>query len=248
MAALNFDRILLMLKDPGSILRETLHSQDGLNLGDVHFCPIRQILCMQHISLNQLRKLITEGVFMPPQLEGPPEVSRTTAILLVFQADSQHEEITDVYMGLIVCRVESHMYTLDQILDFVKDIEVDLQASWDAIKAMGDPSKKHAFCLFVSNFRGTMSIPMDLPYCLIYPNSYVRDAKPDHFDTHTNPMGTCLHHCVCRATLQFTSDDPKQLKMYARSHLILPHGAQYNDWLFPMILEPQNHQGLLILR
>ena len=59
---------------------------------------------------------------MSPGLEGPPELSGMTAILLVFQADSQHKEITDVYMGLIVCRVESHLYIPDQILDFVKDI------------------------------------------------------------------------------------------------------------------------------
>ena len=41
MVALNFDLILLMLKDTGSIPRDTLHSQDGLNLGDIRFCPLR---------------------------------------------------------------------------------------------------------------------------------------------------------------------------------------------------------------
>ena len=246
MAVLNFDRILLMLKDPGSIPWETLHSQDGLNLGDVRFCPIRRTLCMQHISLDRLWKLIAEGTFMPPQLEGPPEISWTTAILLVFQADSQHEEITDVYVGLMVHRVESCLYTPDQILDFIKDIEVNLQAACDAIKVGGDPSKKHTFCLFVSNFGGAMSIPTDPPYCLIYPTSYVRDAEPDHFNTCNNPAGTCLHRCVCHTTLQFTNDDPKECKNYARSHLILPHEAQYNDWFFPKILKPWNHWGPLI--
>ena len=88
-----------MLEDPGSIPRETLQSQDGLNLWDVCFCPIRT-LCMQHISLDFLWKLIAEGAFMPPLLEGPPELSRTIAILLVFQADGQHGKITDVYVGL----------------------------------------------------------------------------------------------------------------------------------------------------
>ena len=183
---------------------------------------------------------------MPPQLEGPPELSGTTAILLVFQADSQHEEITDVYMGLVVRRVESCLYTPDQILDFIKDIEVNLQAVHDALKARGNPSKRRTFCLFVSNFGGAMFIPTDLPYCLIYPTSYVRDAEPDHFYTCNNPSGTCLCHCICHATLQFVNDDPKQFKKYSGSHLILPCGAQYNDRLFPMILEPQNHWELLI--
>ena len=97
MMALNFNRILLMLVDQGSIPRDTLQSQDGLNLGDVHFCPMRQMLRMQCISLDHLWGLITKGAFMPPTSEGPPELSRTTAILLVFQVDGQHERITDVY-------------------------------------------------------------------------------------------------------------------------------------------------------
>ena len=109
-------------------------------------------------------------------------------------------------MGLIVRRVESRLYTPDQILDFIKDIEVDLQVAQDALKAGGDPGKRCAFCLFVSNFEGAMSIPTDPPYCLIYPTSYVRDVDPDHFDTCNNPGGMRLLHCVCRATLQFNND------------------------------------------
>ena len=93
MVALNFERILLMLKDMGSIPRETLHSQDGLNLGDIHFCPLRQMLRMQHLSLDGLRTLLAKGTFMPPQLEGHPELSGTTTIILVFQADSWQRKL-----------------------------------------------------------------------------------------------------------------------------------------------------------
>ena len=166
---------------------------------------------------------------MPPTLEGPPELSGTTAILLVFQVDGQHERITDVYVGLVVHRVESRLYTPDQILDFVTDIEVDLKAAHDALKAWVDPGKRHAFCLFVSNYGGAMSIPMDLPYCLIYPMSYVRDVEPDHFDTRNNPAGTHLHHCICCTTLQYMNDDPNQHREYVRRRLILPCGAQYKE-------------------
>ena len=95
-------------------------------------------------------------------------------------------------MGLIVCRVKSCLYTLNQILDFVKDIEVDLKAVRDALKAGGDSGKRHAFCPFISNYGGTMSIPTDPCYCLVYPTSYVRDIELDHFDTRNNPP-TLLH-------------------------------------------------------
>ena len=47
-------------------------------------------------------------------------------------------------------------------------------------------------------------------------------------------------------TTVFTNNNPKQLKKYSGSHLILPHWAQYNDRLFPMILEPWNHREPLI--
>ena len=242
MATLNFNCILLILADQGSILWDTLQSQDGLNLGDVRFCPIQRTLCMQRISLDHLQRLIAEGTFMPPASEGPPELSGTTAILLVFQVDGQHEKITDVYVGLMVHWVESCLYTLVQILDFVADIEVDLKVARNALKAGGDPGKRRAFCLFVSNYGGTMSIPMDPPYCLIYPTSYIRDMEPDHFDTHNNLARTHLPHCICHATLQHMNDDPNQHREYAGSHLILPCGVQYKEQLFPEILELQNHR------
>ena len=218
-----------MLANQGSIPQDTLQSQDGLNLGDVHFCPIWQTLRMQHISLDCLRRLITEDTFMPPTLEGPPELSGTTTILLVFQADGQHERITDVYVGLVVCWVESCLHTLDQILDFVANLEVDLKVACDALKARGDPGKRCAFFLFVSNYGGTMSIPTDPPYCLVYPMSYMRDMEPDHFDTHNNLARTHLHHCICHTTLQHRNDNPSHHREYAGSHLILPHRAQYKE-------------------
>ena len=179
---------------------------------------------------------------MPPASGSPPELSGTTAILLIFQADGQHERITDVYVGLVVCWVESCLYSLDQILDFVADIEVDLKAAHNALKARGDPSKRLTFCLFVSNYGGAMAIPMDLPYCLIYPTSYMRDVELDHFNTHNNLAGTCLHCCICHATLQYMNDNPNQHREYAGSCLILPHRAQYKERLFPKILKPWNHQ------
>ena len=66
MAALNFERILLMLKDTGSILQDTLQSQDGINLGDICFCPLICTLRMQLLSLDSLCTLLTKDTFTPP--------------------------------------------------------------------------------------------------------------------------------------------------------------------------------------
>ena len=200
---------------------------------------------MQCISLDCLQRLIAKGAFMPPMLEGTPELSRTTAILLIFQADDQHEKITDIYVGLVVHRIESHLCAPDQILDFVSNIEVNLKVAHDALKAGCDLGKRCAFCLFINNYGGTMSILMDPPYCLIYPMSYMKDVKPDHFNTHNNLAGTYLCHCICHATLQHMNDDPNQHREYSRSHLILPHWAQYKERLFLEILEPWKNWALL---
>ena len=140
----------------------------------------------------------------------------------------------------MVCRIESHLYAPDWILDFVSNIEVNLKVACDALKAGGDPGKRHAFCLFINNYGGAMSIPMNPPYCLIYPMSYMKGVELDHFDTCNNPAGTCLHHCICCVTLQHMNDDPLLHKEYGESHLILPHGAQYKEQLFLKILEQQN--------
>ena len=246
MAALNFERILVMLKGGGTIPRSTLCCQDGINLGDICFCPILHTLRMQHISLEGLCTLLSEGAFAPLQSNTALELSRMTAILLVFQADSEHKRIINIYMGLVVHRVDCHLYSPNQINDFIQDIDVDLWEARNALKAGRNAGKRCTYCLFVDNLSGVMSVPTDPPYCLVYPTTYIKGAEPDHFDTWNSPVGTRLHRCVCRATLQFSNTDPQQRTKYAGSHLIVPRGVQYDDRLFPAIVEPQNHRGPLI--
>ena len=235
-----------MLKDGGSILRYTLQSQDRINLGDICFCPMLHTLTMQCLSLSGLSTLLSKGTFTSPRSNMPPELSGTTTILLVFQADSGHEKITNIYVGLVVRQVDSRLYSPNQIPNFIQDIEGDLRVARDALKAGGDPGKRRAYCLFVDNLSGIMSIPTDPPYCLVYPTSYVKGIEPNHFDTHNSPAGMHLHCCVCHATLQFSNDDPKLRTQYVGSRLIPPRKAQYNDRLYPSILEPRNHCSPLI--
>ena len=201
---------------------------------------------MQCISLEGLRTLLSEGAFVPLQFNPAPELSRTTAILLVFQVDSEHKRIINVYVGLVVRRVNCCLYSPNQINDFIQDIDVDLRVVHDTLKARHDASKRHAYCLFMDNLSGVMSVPTDPPYCLVYPMTYVKGAEPDHFDTHNSPVGMRLHCCMCRATLQFSDTNPQQCTKYRGSHLIVPHGAQYEDCLFPSIVEPWNHHSPLI--
>ena len=151
---------------------------------------------MQRLPPDDLCTLLTEGAFMPPQSDRPPELSRMTAILLVFQADSRHEKITKVYVGLVVHQAQSCLYSPSQIHNFIKDIEGDLKVACDALKVGGDPDKRCTYCHFVDNLSSAMSIPMDPPYCLVYPTSYIKGTEPDHFDTCNSPTGMHLHLAV----------------------------------------------------
>ena len=82
--------------------------------------------------------------------------------------------------------------------------------------------------------------PRTLPIVWCIPR---HTSKVLNFDTCNSPVGMHLHHCVCRATLQISDTDPQQRTKYGGSHLIIPHGAQYNNHLFPTIVEPWNHCG-----
>ena len=245
-------KLLLLVSDGGSQLRVHSHDAEGWGHHPMKYTPQpgwnqpRRYPFLSHTAYSPHATYLSEGAFMPLQSNMAPKLSRTTTILLVFQADSEHKQIINVYVGLVVCRVDCHLYSPNQINDFIQDIDVNLQKVHNALKAGCDAGKKCTYCLFVDNLSGIMSIPTDPPYCLVYPTTYVKGAEPDHFNTHNSPTGMRLHHCVCRATLQFSDTDPQQHTKYGGSHLIIPHGAQYDDHLFPTILEPRNHRGPLI--
>ena len=149
-----------MLENRGSIPCETLHSQDGLNFRDIHFCPIHRTLYMQCISLDQSWRYIMDGAFTPATLDGIPKLSGTTAILLIFQANSRHEWITDIYIGLITCLAESCLYLLDRIPEFIHNIKINLQEAQKALSAGHDPGKRHAFCLLCRTLRVQCPSPL----------------------------------------------------------------------------------------
>ena len=247
MAALNFKCIHVMLKGGGyhpvkcTPLPGWNQPRRYLFLSHTAYSPHAT-----YLSLKGLCTLLSEGAFAPLQSNMAPELSRMMAILLVFQADSKHKRIINVYAGLVVRRVDCRLYSPNQITDFIQDIDVDLQEACDALKAGCDAGKRRTYCLFVDNLSSIMSIPTDPPYCLVYPMTYVKGAEPDHFDTRNSRVGMCLHCCVCHATLQFSNTNPQQRTKYGGSRLIVPHRAQYDDHLFPTIVEPRNHCGQLI--
>ena len=240
MAAPNFEHILVMLKGRGTIPQSTLHCQDGINLGDIRFCPILRTLHMQHISLKGLCTLLSEGALVPLQSNTAPELSRMMVILLVFQVDSEYKRIINVYVGLVVRRVDCCLYRPNLINNFIQDIDVNLWEAHDALKARHDASKRCTYCLFVDNLSGIMSIPTDPPYCLVYPTTYVKGAEPDHFTLRTVPWG-CAYTVVC-------AEPPCSSVALIPSSALNTEGvtSSYHDRLFLTIVELWNHRSPLI--
>ena len=144
-----------MLTDQGSIPQDTLQSQDRDSIwGTFAFVPKDEPSTCNASLLTICGNSLPRAHSCPPS-EGTPKLSRTTAILLVFQADGKHERITDVYRGLIVHRVKLCLYTSDQILVFIKDIEVNLKAVCNTLKAGVTPARGVPF----ASLSATMGAP-----------------------------------------------------------------------------------------
>ena len=137
----------------------------------------------------------------------------------------------------MVCHIGCNLY--DQDGPFIKSIEEDLEkVRHDAGK---DPGGVCSYAMLVA-------IPMDPPYCLIYPVVYNNDIaaqNQNHFNTAGSPSGLRIHTCMCRTLLQHADLTEAHKWKYDGSHWIVPHGTEYKT-LFLEITMLCNHQGLLI--
>ena len=200
---------------------------------------------MQLVSLVYLKSLVAENSF---QVEGikPDAYSNTTAILNIFLSDEEHQSIEHVHTSSLVHHEGCHLYMQDRILSFVKSIEVDLKKARDQCAQNKAPGGVHSYSLLIANYGGVMAISTNPPHCLVYPTVYNNDVEDqNHFNTAASPSGMCTHSCICCTLLQHADKDPVHWRTYEGSCLVIPHGTQYRT-LFPEIVGPHNHWGLLI--
>ena len=247
MAMINFDTLLNCLQSSHSLPEEILISQEGLCFRDICFALPQCTLNMQHVSLMYQRSLISDNCFQP---EGMPSdaVSSSTAILVVFLSDAKHMTIQHVHLSLVVYRVSCNLYDQSGILPFITSIKEDLEKVRQRHDMGKDPGGVHSYVMLVANFGGIMAIPMDPPYCLVYPIVYNDDVaaqNQNHFNTVGSPSGLCTLDLMCHALLQHADLTEAHKWKYEGSCLIVPCGSQYKT-LFSEITMPRNHQGLLI--
>ena len=192
--------------------------------------------------LTYQKSLVNDNSF---QLEGikPDTYSSSPAILIVFLSDEEHKCIQHLHIGLVVHHTGYNLYMQDEILPFVKSIEVDLEKMRDRHAHNKNPGGVHSYALLVANYGGVMAIPTNPLYCLVYPTVYNKDAEnQNHFNTAASPSGMCTCACMCCALLQLVDKDPDNRRTYEGS---CSQSTQYRT-LFPEIITPHNHWGPLI--
>ena len=126
MAMISFSSLHEPLQSLHSLPSDLLMGQEGLHFGDVCFVPLQCTLNMQHVPLTYLKSLVSKDSF---QQEGMTidMASNSTAILIVFLLDDQHDTIQHIHTGLVVHRISCTLYEQKAILPFIQSIEEDLQ-------------------------------------------------------------------------------------------------------------------------
>ena len=132
------------------------------------------------------------------------------AILLVLLSDEEHEGIQHVHISLVVCCMGCNLYTQDRILPFVKSIEEDLAKARERCANNKNTGGANYYTLLLANCGGVMAVPIDPPYCLVYPTVYNAGTENQtHFNTAASPSGMRTHTCMCHSLLQLVDKPPK---------------------------------------
>ena len=101
MADWTFEDDLAAIQSPHSIPISVLQSTGGLRLGDIHFAKIQTTLPMRTIPIVVLEKWAVDGSFNPECMaEG--DYSRTTAILILLNPNTEGTALESASVGLFV--------------------------------------------------------------------------------------------------------------------------------------------------
>ena len=235
----------MMLKDRGTIPPDTLRSQDGINLGDIHFCPMMRTLHMQHISLKGLCTLLSEGTFVPLHFNTPSELSGMTEFYLCSRQTASTRELS--------------MFTWDLwSTKLIPTYTVPARSTTSSRTQRSIPGRHVMFSRpGVMLARGVPIASLWTISVALCPSQWTLPivwCTPPLTSKASSPIILTLKTvlCGCAYTVVYAKPPcslvthPKQHTKYAGSHLIIPHGVQYNNHLYPSILELWNHCGPLI--
>ena len=118
--------------------------------------------------------------------------SSSIAILIVFLSDAKYTTIQHVHLSQVVHHIGCNLYDQNWILLFITSIKEDLEKVRQGCNMGKDPGGVHSYAMLVANFSHIMVIPMDPPYCLLYPIVYNEDLATqnlNHFSIAGSPSG-----------------------------------------------------------
>ena len=200
MVETTFLHVLECIQSAESILTDVLTGDKGLHLSDICFALSWHTMNMQRITLAHLKGLIDSGSCQP---EGCKEdvYSSSMAILIIFISVEAHEKVEHVHLGMVICCVGSHLAHMETIKKFITSIENDLKSMRERCHQGKDTGGARSYSILVANYRGTLVLPMELPYCLVYPMVYAENAEEFIFNTSGGPSMMHTLAYACRSLL-----------------------------------------------
>ena len=102
--------------------------------------------------------------------------------------------------------------------------------------------------MLIGNYGGHMAFTTEPPYCVAYAVDY-QDNDPSKMMPHktlNHPYAMVTNNMMVRRLLSVLNWDPSERKRTKGGHLLIPRGMQFGPKLFPEIVIPRNHAGLLV--
>ena len=102
--------------------------------------------------------------------------------------------------------------------------------------------------MLIGNYGRHMGFTTEPPYCVAYAADY-RDKDPSKMmprETLNHTYAMVSDNMMVRRLLSVPNWDPSERKRTKGGHLLILRGVQFGPKLFPEIVIPRNHAGLLV--
>ena len=219
-----------------------LQSDMGLHLGDIHFDEIQTTIKIRAVQFSTFLHYVEDELFNPDNL-APHCCSQTTAILLAFLPDRHIQDIESIGIGSVIRRCGTPLGDISSISTMIDSVRSVLKKEVD---------KRHphhrAYMMLIGNYGRHMGFTTEPPYCVAYAADY-QDKDPSKMTPHATLNHTYAmvsDNMMVRRLLSVLNWDPSERKRIKGGHLLIPRGVQFGPKLFPEIVIPHNHAGLLV--
>ena len=218
-----------------------LRSAIGLCLGDIHFAEIQTSIKMHVVWFSTFLHYVEKGLFNPDKL-APHCCSQTTAILLAFIPDQDLEDIENVGIGNVIWRCGTPLGDISSISAMIESVRSVLKT-----EGKKDRPRCRAYMMLIGNYGRHMAFTTEPPYCVAYAADYQNKdpSKMTPRETLNHMYAMVTDNMMVRRLLFVPNWDQTERKHTKGGHLLILRGVWFGPKLFPEIVIPCNHAGLL---